>query len=262
MDKPKVTDRDIVDSFRDAMKDGQIYVMYQPQINHATGIIIGAEALMRWRHPRYGVIPPAEFIPALEHNGLIHDADLYVFDLICRFHRACINAGVPLLPISFNVSRYDFCQCDYVSELEHIRQKYDVPVKYLCAEITESSAVGGVELIRSFLHKLHTKGYIVEMDDFGSGYSSLNVLSGLDVDVIKFDMQFFTGGIHGRGGIIIRSVVNMAKCLELSMIAEGVETGEQADFLMELGCLFIQGYFYSKPVSAQQLIDMIIKSQT
>ena len=244
----KMNEQELLESFDKAVESGHIYVLYQPKINHSTGRMIGAEALMRWTDPEFGIQYPSDFIPVLEKNDLIYRADLCVFEQVCRFLRNCLDSGLKPVPISVNMSRYDIYRKNYVDQSEKLREKYDIPVKYLHMEMTESSAIGGMELVSGVLKKLHELGYIVEMDDFGSGYSSLNVLKDLEVDVIKLDMRFLSGDIGGRGGTIISSIVQMAKWLGTPVIAEGVETIEQADYMKSIGCNYIQGYLYSKPV--------------
>lgn len=257
----QLTEEEIVRFFNQAQLEGQICVYYQPQYNHTTGRLVGAEGLMRWIHPEYGVQYPADFIPVLERHGLIHNADLFVFEQICRFQTSCPVSH--RIPVSFNVSRHDLFGHDYVNELEAIRKKYAVPLKYLRAEITESSAIGGLDLITRAILQFHEAGYLVEMDDFGSGYSSLSILKNLPVDILKLDLRFLSGeGLGGRGGIILHSVVQMAKWLETTTIAEGVETIEQADFLKSVGCNYIQGYLYSKPVPEDEMHRILSEAES
>ncbi len=253
----RMTEQEFILSFEDAVSCGHIYVVYQPKMNHNTGRMIGAEALMRWRHPAYGMQYPSDFIPVLEKNDLICQADLCVFESVCRLLRKCLDRGIVPVPISVNMSRYDIFRNNYVDEIEVIRKKYDIPVKLIHVEITESSAIGGMELVTDVLQKLHGFGYIVEMDDFGSGYSSLNVLKDLNVDVIKLDMRFLSGSIGGRGGTIISAVVQMTKWLNTPVIAEGVETIEQADYMKSIGCNYIQGYLYSKPLGEEDFLKKL-----
>ena len=248
----RMSTEELAERFDRAIDEGHIYALYQPQINHATGRMIGAEALMRWKDPEYGMQYPADFIPALEEKGLIYRADLYLFEQICRFQRKIMESGLNPVPISFNISRFDIYEHDYVTVIEEIRNRVNVPVRLLRAEITESFAIGGMELVEDLLSKLHEAGYVVEMDDFGSGYSSLNILKDLSVDVIKLDMRFMSGNVGGRGGIIISSMVQMTKWLRTPVIAEGVETMEQADYMKSIGCNYIQGYLYSKPISDEE----------
>lgn len=254
-----MTEQELIASFYDAIKYGHIFPNYQPKINHATGRMIGAESLMRWKDPVNGMQYPSDFIPVLEKNDLIYRADLEMFRTVCKFLRKCIDDGIDPVPISVNMSRYDIYRKDYVNEIENIRKEYDVPVKYLHVEITESSAIGGMDIVAKALKALHEFGYVVEMDDFGSGFSSLNVLKNLNVDVIKLDIRFFSDGVGGRGGAIINAVVQMAKWLDTPIIAEGVETLDQADYLKSIGCRYIQGYLYSKPLPEDEFIDKIKK---
>ncbi|MCR5202976.1 MAG: EAL domain-containing protein [Lachnospiraceae bacterium] len=253
----KMTEQELVESFSDAIKYNHIFVCYQPQINHSTGRMIGAEALMRWKHPVYGVQFPSDFIPVLEKNNLIIEADIHVFRTVCDFLRRCIDEGRKVVPISVNMSRYDIYNNDYVDRIEAIRKEFDIPVKYLRIEITESSAIGGIDLIQSVLKKLHSYGYLVEMDDFGSGYSSLNILKDLEVDIIKLDMRFLQGNIGGRGGIILTSIIQMARWLDTPIIAEGVETLDQAEYMKSLGSNYIQGYLYAKPMEEAEFVEKL-----
>ena len=257
----RMTEMEVVRFFEQAISEGQISVHYQPQYNHSTGRLVGAEGLMRWNHPEFGPQSPGDFIPAMEKYELINRADLYVFEQICRFQSNC-PASVRI-PISFNVSRHDLVDCDYVKELETIRKEYNVPVKYLRVEITESSTDGGIELVATAINRFHEAGYLVEMDDFGSGYSSLGILKNLPVDVIKLDLSFLAGeGSGGEGGIILNSVIQMAKWLETQTIAEGVETVEQADFLKSVGCNYVQGYLYSKPIPEEEMSRLLAAGES
>ena len=255
----QMTEQELLACFDDAVSFGHIYPLYQPKINHSTGRMIGAEALMRWTHPVYGMQYPSDFIPVLEKNDIIYRADLCIFESVCKFLRKCLDSGVRPVPISVNMSRYDIYRRNYVDEIEKLRTKYDIPVKYIHVEVTETSAIGGMELVSGVLKKLHGFGYVVEMDDFGSGYSSLNVLKDLEVDVIKLDMRFLSGEIGGRGGTIISAIVQMAKWLGTPVIAEGVETVEQADFMKSIGCKYVQGYLYSKPVPDKEFSHKLLQ---
>ena len=258
----KMTEQELISSFDEAIKLDYIYACYQPQINHSTGRMVGAEALMRWNDPVHGMQYPSDFIPVLEKNKLIYLADLHIFEQVCKFQRKCRDEKISLVPISVNMSRFDILnkdKIDYVDAIEATRKKYDVPVQYIRVEITESSAIGGIEIMQNVISKLHDYGYIVEMDDFGSGYSSLNVLKDLDVDIIKLDMNFIRGNIGGRGGTILSSIVQMAKWLDTPVIAEGIETVETADYMRSIGCNYIQGYLYSKPVNEKDFLEILGK---
>ena len=255
--KRKMNTKEIVNNFSAALQEQQIYPWFQPQVNHSTGRIVGAEALMRWGHPEFGLQLPGDFIPVLEERDLIYSADISIFESVCRFLRKCLNGGLHPVPVSVNMSRCDMYYYQYVEEIERIRQEYEIPVRYLRIEITETSAIAGLGLLTSIIEKLHGLGYIVEIDDFGSGYSSLNILKDLHVDVIKLDLGFLDGNVGGRGGIILSSVVQMAKWLDTPIISEGVETMEQADYMKSLGCNYIQGFLYAKPMPEDEFIEKL-----
>lgn len=240
-----------------AFEKGHFCIFFQPQYNHTNGRIIGAEALVRWIHPQYGMQLPSEFIPLFESEGYITRLDIYVFEELCKFQRKCLDHQIDTVPISFNVSRYDLYFESFIENMEKIRNKYRVPVKYLRVEITESAAVGGNDYLAKIVDRFHSFGYIVEMDDFGSGYSSLGVLKDVEVDIIKLDMMFLRGKIGGRGGIVISSIVRMANWLKTPVIVEGVETLVQADYMKSIGCEYIQGYLYSKPVPESEFIELL-----
>lgn len=257
-----MSEQEITGIMRNALQTKQFLVYYQPQYNHSTGALIGAEALVRWKHPEKGMICPAMFIPVFEKNGFITKLDHYIFEQVCIFLRRCIDKQLAIVPISVNLTRYDIFTPNFIEDLEQIRQKYDIPSKLIRIEITESAALGSSRFINEAVRKLHGYGYIVEMDDFGSGYSSLNILKDIDFDIIKLDMKFLEKeeGEHKRGGTILSSVVRMVNWLGLPMIAEGVETVEQADFLQSIGCYYIQGYLYSRPLPEEEYEQSISKA--
>lgn len=253
-----LSEQEIVGSMAQALKSKQFIPYFQPQYDHSSGNLVGAEALVRWKHPDKGLIRPDLFIPIFEKNGFITILDMYIFERACEFLRKCIDLGISPVPVSTNFSRYDIFQPDFVEKLEISRKKYNVPVELVRIEITESAVFGGSENTNRIVQKLHTHGYIVEMDDFGSGYSSLNVLKDVDFDIIKLDMKFLSDDReHGKGGTVISSVVHMAKWLKLAVIAEGVETTAQADFLKSIGADLIQGYLYSKPLPEEDFIQLL-----
>jgi len=255
---------EITGIMRKALESRQFLVYYQPQYNHSTGMMVGAEALVRWLHPEKGLIPPDQFIPVFEENGFISQLDGYVFEEVCAFLRRCLDRSMSVVPVSVNLTRHDLFTPGFLDRLEAIRRKYDVPSKYVRIEITESSALGSSHFVNKALARLHSYGYTVEMDDFGSGYSSLNVLKDLDFDVIKLDMRFFEKeqAPTGRGGIILSSVVRMVNWLQLPLIVEGVEVAEQADFLRSIGCDHIQGYLYSRPLPEAEFERLLRESHT
>ena len=258
--KDMLGEQEIVGMTNLAMAQRQFVAYYQPQYEHSTGSMIGAEALVRWKHPERGLISPGTFIPIFEKNGFITKLDMYVFEEVCVFLRKCLDEGVSIVPISTNFSRHDIFQHDFVESLEYIRKRYDIPVKYLRLEITESVAEGGIQHVVEIVQKLHDFGYMVEMDDFGSGYSSLNVLKDLDVDVIKLDMSFISqDSKNRRGAIILSSIIRMAKWLKLPVIMEGVETPDQIQYLKSIGCDYIQGYLYSRPLPEEDFVQLLLR---
>ncbi len=251
-------EQEIVGMMSTALAEKHFVVYYQPQYNHSTGMLLGAEALVRWKHPEKGIISPGVFIPIFEKNGFITKLDLYVFEQVCVFIRKCLDNDIYAVPVSTNFSRHDIFLPDFVENLEEIRTRYDVPVKYLRVEITESAVMGSSDAVNQVVSKLHDYGYVVEMDDFGSGYSSLNVLKDIELDVIKLDMMFMSEhSASKKGGTILSSIVRMAKWLRLPVIAEGVETIKQADFLRSIGCNYIQGYLYSKPIPEEEFVKVL-----
>lgn len=245
-----ITEQEITGLMNASLKNRQFEVYYQPQYDHKQGSLIGAEALVRWNHPDKGMISPANFIPVFEKNGFIVQLDAYVFEEVCKFIKHCMEEGLPVVPVSVNLTRYDIFSPNFIESLEETRKKYGISPKYLRVEITESAALGNSQFINEAVRKLHQFGYFVEMDDFGSGYSSLNILKDIDFDMIKLDMRFLhkEEGERQRGGIILSSIVRMANWLSLPVIAEGVETIEQADFLKSIGSDYVQGYLYSRPL--------------
>lgn len=258
----QMTIQQIKEEFSNAVKEKQFVAYFQPQYNHSTGMMIGAEALVRWIHPKRGLIAPGIFIPALEETKQIVALDFYVFEYTCAFIRKLMKEKIHIIPVSTNFSRYDIFENNFVERLEEIRNRYEVPVKYLRVELTESIAMQCEIEVNAIIEKLNDFGYLVEMDDFGSGYSSLNVLKDISFDIIKLDMKFMSSITqNNRAGIILNSIVKMAHWLNLPIIAEGVETKEQSNFLRSIGCDYIQGYLYSKPLPEEEFYKMIKAGQ-
>lgn len=256
-----LSEQEIVGMMTTALAEKQFIVHFQPQYNHSSGKLVGAEALVRWKHPERGMIMPGAFIPVFEKNGFISKVDLYVFEQVCIFQRKCLDDGMPTVPISVNLTRYDLFQSDFVDQMEVLRKKYDVPSELIRIEITETAIVGSNQHAAVVIEKLHSCGYVVEMDDFGSGYSSLNVLKDIKMDILKLDMKFMSDEeTNNRGGIVLSSIVRMAKWLNLPVIAEGVERIHQADYLRSIGCDYMQGYLYSKPIPDNEYKSLLSSS--
>lgn len=241
-------EKEIEDQMEAALENGEFEVYLQPKLDLAQNAIEGAEALIRWNSPEKGLIPPAQFIDLFEKNGFIKKIDLFVFETICKFMRKWIDAGEPLLTISVNLSRLHFMEKNFLDEFDEIRQKYDVPAKYLEFELTERTVFEETELLTEAMCSMREKGYSCSLDDFGSGYSSLNILKELPIDVIKLDRGFFIGQYNDQSRVIIRAIINMAKELDMKTVAEGVDTQEQCSFLRESGCTMMQAFLYAKPM--------------
>lgn len=245
-------EQQIIAEMDNALPERQFEVWFQPQYNHSTSALIGAEALVRWAHPQRGLISPSIFIPIFEQNGFIYELDKYVWEETCRYLRKWIDEGRNPLPVSVNISRYDLFRADMTETIIGLISKYDIPVELLRLEITESAFAKSTKLIVRKVKELLSYGFTLEIDDFGSGYSSLNTLKSVPAQILKLDMKFLEDDDDSeRGGNIIESIVRMAKWIGMSVIAEGVETAAQADFLKSIGCVYVQGYLYARPQTAQ-----------
>ncbi|MDO5562939.1 MAG: EAL domain-containing protein [Synergistaceae bacterium] len=246
-----IHEQEIVDQMHSALLERQFEVWLQPQYNHMTGALVGAEALVRWRHPTRGLIPPADFIEIFEQNGFIYELDQFVWERTCELLRKWLDEGRDPLPISVNVSRSDIFNPDIVEVIAGLVSKHGIPTELLRLEITETAFAKSTEQIVGVAKQLMELGFVVEIDDFGSGYSSLNTLKDVPADIIKLDMKFLESAkSSARGGSIVESVVRMAKWLNMRVIAEGVETKQQADYLLSIGCVYLQGYYYARPMTA------------
>ena len=231
----------------------------QPKCNAATGAIVGAEALVRWNHPKYGVVSPGRFVPMLEQAGQISRLDVFVWRSVVRMLARWEREGRNLVPISVNVSMVDIDQMDVADTLTGLLNEYDVDARLLQAEITESAVARNLSKVESTIRKLHADNIAVLMDDFGSAYSSLNMLKDINVDVIKLDMKFIDldEDNASKGLKIVESVVNMARKLRLLVIAEGAQTKQQVDQLLSVGCRYIQGYYFHEPLPVGRMEKLL-----
>ncbi len=260
MHKELVARQQIISDMEQALELGQFEPWFQAQYNHATGDVIGAEVLVRWnKNGEY--ISPAKFVPIFEQNGFIYKMDCYVWEQACKYMHAWIEKGHTPIPLSVNISRKDLLHDNIVTFLTQLLHKYEIPIDFLRLEITESAfsekSTEMIEKVKEFA-KL---GFTVEIDDFGTGYSSLITLKDIPAKVLKLDMRFFENTENNiRAGSIIESVVRMAKWLDMAVIAEGVERIEQADFLKSIGCYYIQGYYYARPVP-RQIFEMNMRGK-
>ena len=253
----------IINTMENALHNNEYVVLYQPKFDLKTERVVGAEALVRWQHPTEGFVPPGRFIPVFENTGFIYKLDQYVWEKTCQFLRDERDKGYTPPPISVNVSRIDLYHRDIIHVLASLVTKYDIPTRLLELEITESAYMDNPEQMISLVSKLHEEGFTILMDDFGSGYSSLNMLRDLPVDLLKLDLRFLeNGGSDGRGGSIISSIVGMSEQLNMPVIAEGVETRTQADFLRTIKCDYGQGFYFSRPVSEEKYRQMLMADRT
>ncbi len=264
-----LTEQEIINEMNHALEEKHFEVYLQPQYNHVTGELVSSEALVRWIHPKKGIISPAKFIPVFEKNGFITKLDEYVWERSCQILAGWRERDIKLIPISVNISRRDIYNPQLPDILLTLVTKYQIPTGYLKLEITESAYVDNADQLIDTVKRLQKMRFIVEMDDFGSGYSSLNTLKDVPVDVLKLDLKFLAKNTKidddshrtdERGGNILNSVVRMAKWLNLPVIAEGVETLSQADYLKSIGCHLVQGFLYSPPVPVKDFEKLMEKS--
>ena len=235
----------------------------QPKCNLNTGKIVGLESLVRWKHPQKGIVSPGYFIPVMESNGLITALDKKVWEQVCQTLQEWIRDGHKVIPISVNVSSVDIYAIDVVEHFKKLVKKYGLPPEYVELEITESAYVEEYKVITGVAEKLRNAGFTVLMDDFGSGYSSLNMLKDVNVDVLKIDMKFLKmdESTMGKGMGILEAVTRMANIMGLRMIAEGVETKDQINYLLNMGCIYGQGYFFYKPLPVEEIKTLLLDSE-
>lgn len=243
-----------------ALKNRQFLIYLQPKYDMCSNEIIGAEVLARWKHPVDGMIPPGDFIPLFERNGFILRLDEYIWEQACKALRKWLDMGLNPKPVSVNVSRihlHDPKFCDKVLELI---ERYQLPPSLLELEITESVYIECAQTLYDIMEKLQEKGFKFSMDDFGSGYSSLNILKDIPVDIVKIDLNFLRearrGAAVGKG--ILKGTIQLVQSMKLPIIAEGVETKEQAEFLISVGCTHAQGYYYAQPMPVDEYEQLLI----
>ena len=247
--------RYIISHLDSAIANGHIKILYQPQIDAKTNKVIGLEALSRWHDPEFGMLSPADFIETLEEFRFIHKLDKHVIELVCSDIRKHMENGERDLHVSINLSRLDFELCDIADII--IEVAGDIPRDMLVIEVTESALNENQIKLKKAIEKLRRDGFEIWLDDFGSGYSSLNVLKDFDFDVLKIDMRFLEGfGNSENLKPILENVIRMADSLNMRSLAEGVETKEEYEFLKNLGCDMVQGYLFSKPVSDEGLSEL------
>lgn len=248
----------IINNIDDAISNGYIKCYYQPVIDTLSGKLCGAEALARWDDPKHGFLSPVDFIQTLEEYHQIHKLDIYIVEQVCRDIKKDIQDGNVVIPISLNFSRMDFDILDLSNEVESCLLKYGIERKYVHVEITESALTENDGKLQEAMRKFRSAGYALWLDDFGSGYSGLNVLKEYDFDMMKIDMKFlsnFSGNQKAKK--VLKSIVSLANELGMQTLTEGVETDEAFNFLKEIGCERLQGYLFGKPMKKEELIQKI-----
>ena len=260
----RVEEKELEYEAEQALVNKEFLVYLQPKYDVENEKIIGAEALVRWNHPVRGMLSPGLFVPVFENNGFITEVDLYVLDRVCELIEGWIKSGVPPLCISVNLSRVHLYEQDLVARLTEVVKMHNVPPEYIEFELTESAFYEETERLLHIMSEIKAAGFRLSMDDFGSGYSSLNLLRRLPVDVLKLDKVFLEecdeDNNETRGKRIVMHVISMAKDLEMEVLAEGVETLDQKEFLQTARCDMIQGYFYARPMPLKEF-ELLYKGE-
>lgn len=232
-----------------ALSQGEFDAYFQPKVDMRDGALIGSEALVRWNHPTRGLLMPGSFIPFFERNGSVVEVDLYIYELVCRTVREWLERGMAVNPVSCNFSSLHFDSPEFPELVAAIADRHNVPHALLELEITESAIMRNPQIVCAQVLRLKERGFMIAIDDFGSGYSSLGQLQQLMADVLKLDRSFVRRGMFGtRERIVIGNVIHMAGELGMQVICEGVENAKQAEMLIELGCYYAQGFYYAKPM--------------
>lgn len=254
-----VNERELLDSFKSGIKNKEFFFHYQVKYDLKTDEPIGAEALIRWMHPYYWFLTPNKFIPLLEREGLIKELDIYVVRMVCEKLKE-IRKFKSDFRLSFNISRQSFSDKKTIEEIVRIIEESSLPKDSLEIELTESGVIGEKEerFLIDEVKYIRNKGIGLAIDDFGCGFSSLALLKDLDISVLKLDRSFI-GDNSNRALTIVKSIVDLAKSLNIKIVAEGVETEEMYNFVKEIGCDYAQGYYFSKPIEFNEFIEKYIK---
>lgn len=249
---------EIENVMEEALNNKEFEIYAQPKVKLSSKEIVGAEALVRWERQEYGLIEPDYFIPIFEKNGFIVELDFYVFEEVHKKMRQWLNEGKNVLPMSINLSRAHLRDGQFIERLLELSEKYDIPTSLIEIELSENVFMDDIQKLLIYIHKLKQLGYKISLDDFGAGYSSLNLLKDLPVDVLKIDSEFFrSNSDHKREKIIIESIVEMTKKLGITALTEGVETEEQCAFLEKIGCDLVQGFVFSKPMPMKEFEEIL-----
>ncbi len=249
---------EILSTIDSAITNGELVAYYQPKIDSTTGKVSGAEALVRWKKPDGTIIQPDQFVPIIERSGQIIAVDYFMYREVFKFISQRLQQGLAVVPISINVSRQHFKKLDIINYVKSLLNEYKIPPKYIEFEITETVCMADTAKAMKFIRTFHELGFKVSMDDFGSGYSSLYLLSELPIDIIKMDKCFLQSEeLQKKERVIISNIINMTHQLDITTLCEGVETSQQSEFLKSVGCDIQQGFYFSRPVTGEQISDMI-----
>lgn len=261
--KQLLSEKNIEDEMHNALAKGQFVMYLQPKYDMKSLTVVGSEALVRWIHPTKGFIAPNDFIPLFEKNGFVLNIDRYMWEQACKAIRSWIDRGYKPVPISVNVSRLHLSNEFFIDDLKDLIKKYQIPPELLELELTESAGFEDFEKFLEIVNELKKQGFSIAMDDFGSGYSSLNMLRQIPCDILKLDRGFINDSTTDeRGKIVVQHILSMAKNLELKTVSEGIETVEQAQFLTDSGCDIAQGFLYAKPMSLEDFEIVAFKNKT
>ena len=252
--------RRIEASMHQALSEEQFKVYYQPKHEAISGKIIGAEALIRWIHPEYGFMSPGDFIPLFEQNGFVTETDMYVWKRTCKNLRRWKDKGLNVVPISVNASKLDFVQTDIIGTLNEYVAESEISPELIHVEVTESLMEEDINKLTTTLSDIKKGGYKIELDDFGSGYSSINILSTIPIDVVKLDMSFVQQLNDTKRAKVLSACISLAKNLGYETVSEGVETKEQNEMLKVFGVDSIQGYYYSRPLPEDEFEEYLAKN--
>ena len=256
MDRDTIKRIDFVFHLEKAIESGEFEVYFQPIIHTISGSLCGFEALVRWHHPTLGFLTPGQFLPSLEETKQIYHLDIHIVEKVCKWYAEQKAAGKPVVPVSVNLSRSDFESANMFRIIESLADRYGMPHNMLNIEITEGALSENEKIVSANIEQFRHAGFQVWMDDFGSGYSSLNTLKDYVFDELKIDM-FFLSDMSLRSKRIIRSIISMAKDISMVTVVEGVETQEQVDFLKAIGCDRMQGYYFSRPLPYKELLRLL-----
>lgn len=248
-----IDEKEIEEHMNIALEEKEFLVYFQPKYDLNTGMQVGAEALVRWLHPEKGLMYPGRFIGVLEKNGFIVKLDMYILDILCHWLKVWIEKGYRPIPLSINISRLNLFDENFIDNIEAILERYGIPANLIQLEIAEEVVSDNIELLSSLMERLKEYGFLISMDDFGTGTTSMNTLYHIHVDELKLDRKFLLGAEKTeRGKNVIKSIIEMAKRLDINVVSEGVENKAQAKMLKELGCDMIQGFVFSDPLPIKE----------